>query len=417
MTPVINTTRPLHLFDGYGIELEYMVVDRGSLNVLPVVDKVLEQAAGRIVNEISHGSTAWSNELALHVIEIKTDGAVRALDGAGALLQQQVGEINNLLMPMNACLMPGSLHPWMDPFNELKLWPHEYNPVYAAFNRIFDCRGHGWANLQSTHLNLPFDGDEEFAKLHAALRLVLPLIPAMAASSPLADGEQKPYLDYRMETYRGNSLRIPSITGLIVPERVFSAATYRKQILEKIYADIRPHDPDGILQEEWMNARGLMARWDRCAIEVRVIDIQENPAADCAILEWIVELTRALVAGEWCDLATQMKFPEQDLYHILLDTICYGEHAGIGNQAYRALFGVEKNAMNAGGLCRHIFEKLSATHHFTAESRSHLELIFAEGSLSGRILKALPLHFSREDLFKVYERLCECLRDAHAFVP
>ena len=109
--------------------------------------------------------------------------------------------------------MPTAMHPWMDPHAEARLWPHEYNAVYAAFNRIFDCRGHGWSNLQSTHINLPFRGDEEFGRLHAAIRLVLPIIPGVAASSPAADGRLSGLLDSRLDAYRSNARRIPSISS------------------------------------------------------------------------------------------------------------------------------------------------------------------------------------------------------------
>ena len=43
--------------------------------------------------------------------------------------------------------------------------------IYDTFDRIFSCKGHGWANLQSMQINLPFRGDEEFARLHAAIRV------------------------------------------------------------------------------------------------------------------------------------------------------------------------------------------------------------------------------------------------------
>jgi hypothetical protein len=86
-------------------------------------------------------------------------------------------------------LLPTGAHPLMDPFTETRLWPHEHKEIYNLYNRIFDCRGHGWSNLQSTHLNLPFSGDAEFKKLHAAIRLLLPLIPALSASTPLLDGK------------------------------------------------------------------------------------------------------------------------------------------------------------------------------------------------------------------------------------
>ena len=68
----------LHLFEGYGIELEYMIVDRDTLDVLPVTDRVLEQVAGETVNEVERGPLGWSNELVLHVIELKTNGPVAA---------------------------------------------------------------------------------------------------------------------------------------------------------------------------------------------------------------------------------------------------------------------------------------------------------------------------------------------------
>ncbi len=96
--------------------------------------------------------------------------------------------INGVLEPLGARLMPSAMHPWMDPHREMVLWPHENSSIYEAFNRIFDCRGHGWANLQAVHLNLPFRGDAEFARLHAAIRVLLPLLPALAASSPFIDG-------------------------------------------------------------------------------------------------------------------------------------------------------------------------------------------------------------------------------------
>ena len=83
-----------------------------------------------------------------------------------------------LPQPVIARLLPTAMHPWMDPDRDLRLWPHEASAVYEAFNRIFSCRGHGWANLQSAHINLPFANDEEFGRLHAAIRAVLPIIPA-----------------------------------------------------------------------------------------------------------------------------------------------------------------------------------------------------------------------------------------------
>jgi carboxylate-amine ligase len=52
------------LFTKFGIELEYMLVRDDSLDVAPIADRILAQAAGRITNEVERGIMAWSNELA-----------------------------------------------------------------------------------------------------------------------------------------------------------------------------------------------------------------------------------------------------------------------------------------------------------------------------------------------------------------
>ncbi|MDZ7755680.1 glutamate-cysteine ligase family protein [Rhodohalobacter sp.] len=325
--------------------------------------------------------------------------------------------MDTLLEPFGARLMPGAAHPWMDPYNGVELWPHEYNPIYEAYNRIFNCSGHGWSNVQSTHLNLPFCGNEEFEKLHAALRLVLPLIPAMAASSPIADMEQKPFLDFRMEMYRTNSIKIPSITGLIVPEAIFSREAYQTEVLDKMYREIAPFDPDAILQEEWLNSRGLMPRWDRNSIEVRVMDVQECPKIDLAILEWVVAVTKLFISEDLYSLELQKSWHENELYPILLSTIQHGEKAVITNQKYLEIFGISASSVSAGELCEHIFQEFDSPSDYSSGTSEILNLIFDEGPLARRILNSLPQTFQKRDLENVYRQLCDCLKYGKPFIP
>ncbi len=233
----------LGLFQGFGVELEYMIVARDTLAVLPVTDLILQEAAGELADEVERGMLAWSNELVLHVIELKTNGPVTTLPGLAREFTRQSREINRLLEPYNGMLMPGAMHPWMNPDLETRLWPHGNRSIYAAYDRIFSCRGHGWSNLQSAHLNLPFSGDEEFGRLHAAIRLVLPLLPALAAASPVVNGRLTGLLDNRIEMYRVNQARIPSITGQVIPEAVFTPDAYRKTVLRDALPRYRPARP------------------------------------------------------------------------------------------------------------------------------------------------------------------------------
>jgi glutamate---cysteine ligase / carboxylate-amine ligase len=290
----MNRPLPFRLFERFGVELEYMIVDARTLAVLPVTDRVLHAVAGEYVSDVELGAVSWSNELALHVIELKTTDPAARLDGLAAEFQEHVVRINRLLEPLGGRLMPTAMHPWMDPHREMRLWPHDYSPVYEAFDRVFDCRGHGWANLQSVHLNLPFADDAQFARLHAAIRLLLPIMPALAASSPVMDGRATGRLDNRLEVYRHNARRVPRVSGAVIPEPVFSRQAYEQEILQPLYRDIAPLDPDGTLQFEWLNARGAIARFDRNTIEIRVLDVQECPRADLAVCRLLTDVLRAM---------------------------------------------------------------------------------------------------------------------------
>ena len=240
-----STLAPFGLFERYGVELEYMIVDRETLDVRPLADGLLADIAGHVTADVERGAITWSNELVNHVIELKLTDPAPALGNLAALFQADVRFINERLATRNAMLLPTGAHPWMDPHTETRLWPHEGREVYALYDRIFDCRGHGWANLQSTHLNLPFRGDAEFGRLHAAIRVLLPILPALSASTPVLEGRLSDFADVRLEVYRHNQDRIPSLTGVVIPEAVFTQADYHARIFAPIQRDVRPYDTEG----------------------------------------------------------------------------------------------------------------------------------------------------------------------------
>lgn len=406
----------LHLFEGFGIELEYMIVNATTLDVLPVSDHILHAVAGEYVTEVERGAIAWSNELVLHVIELKTNGPASSLHDLPELFQQHITSINTILAPLGGCLLPSAMHPWMDPQRDMHLWPHEYNPVYEAFHRIFDCRGHGWANLQSVHLNLPFANDDEFARLHAAIRLLLPLLPALAASSPFVESHASGLLDTRLEVYRSNARRVPSVSGQVIPEQVFNRQDYEEKLLQAIYRDIAPYDPAGILQYEWLNARGAIARFDRNAIEIRVLDIQECPLADLAICAAIVAVLQELMIERWSLLGEQQAWQVEPLSRLLLKTIRQAEQAIIDDEMYLAAFGVTgTGACTAGELWQHL---LQATRLLSTESlwATPLDHILRHGPLARRLLRATGPHPERVRLQEVYQRLRTCLATGTLFL-
>ena len=406
----------IHLFQGYGIELEYMIVDRDTLKVKPITDELIKHETGAYQSDFENGIVTWSNELVLHVVELKStrpESNFNALENAFA---ENIRRINGILTSSNAMLMPTAAHPFMDPMSETKIWPHENNEVYDIYNKIFDCRGHGWSNLQSTHLNLPFFDDEEFAKLHAAVRLILPLLPALCASSPILDGKLTGMLDTRLKYYKTNQAKIPSITGKVVPEAVFSKRNYLNTIYERIKSDIASYDPEHVLNPIWVNSRGAIPRFDRGSIEIRIMDIQECPAADVAILTLVIETIKSLVQEKFIDFDSQMRWRTDFLAQLLDKTSEKGQEVVIDDADYLRVFGFNGTRASAVELWSHIANRLVRNGNVAVSTgRREIDVVFKEGTLAQRILKALAGDYSHENIIRVYRRLSDCLAQNKMF--
>ncbi|HET7360434.1 MAG TPA: glutamate-cysteine ligase family protein [Salinimicrobium sp.] len=395
-----------HLFEVFGIELEYMLVNSVTFKVNPIVDKLLTKKNGFLTSDVENGKIEWSNELVAHVVELKTNGPTANLENLDALFAENIKEINQILKEFNSQLLSTAAHPLMHPENEMHLWEHHHSNIYALYNRIFNCHGHGWANVQSMHINLPFTGDEEFGRLHAAIRILLPIIPGLSASSPIFEGKYTGFKDARMQVYRTNQKEIPEMTGKVIPERVFCKEDYIEKIFKPINKAIKPYDTENILDKHFLNSRGAIARFDRNAIEIRVIDVQECPKADIAIAVLIVESLKYLVSEELIALEDQKKWHENDLLEILDLSIKDAESAIITNPAYLDVFDIQEPAsINEIWLKLYqcVKEEIPGSHQNT------IEFLLKNGSLSTRILKSLKSDFSEENILKTYRKLGKCL--------
>lgn len=403
------------LWQKYGIEMEYMIVDRDTLDVLPRADVPLGQGKnGEQLSDVEHGPIGLSNELVSHVLELKCANPVDSLKNLGKTFHKEVLVANEKLKSINAMLLPSAAHPFMDPAT-MQLWPYDCNEIYETYDRIFNCKGHGWANLQSTHINLSFNGDEEFGKLHAAIRALLPLIPAIAASSPFLDGEFCGYLDGRIETYRHNQDRVPSIAGLVIPEAAFTYDEYNQQIFEKVKADIAPYDTEHLLNHFFLNSRGAIARFDRGAIEIRLVDIQECPDADIAIAEWEVAALKGMVEGAFSRAsldAISKKVRALDtaaLAKILLDTTRFAEKTIIRDKAFLNVWGIDASEITAGEIVQHIFQIVNGK--ISSHSQELLRKMFHRGTLASALVKNVGADPGHDDFVWEYGRLARCLAE------
>lgn len=368
------------IFSVYGIEAEYMIVDKDTLMVNPIADKIIKELNhGKIVNEVELGKVSWSNELVNHVLEIKSTDPETDLENLELEFSKSIQHINSLLEKYNAVLMPTAMHPWFDPDKETMLWPHGQREIYKLYDEIFNCKGHGWSNLQSVHINFPYSSEAEFRVLHSSIRCVLPMIASLAASSPYFAGQKGNFACNRLAFYEKNQAKIPSIIGNIIPE-VFKTTGEYKEMLKTVYADISKYDNAKTLQHPWLNSRAAIPKFDVGAVEIRLMDIQESPYMDFTLIHLIIAIVKETAAKS---IDSIEHFSDHALRLIYDETKKFSPQ--VDNSDYFAFFGIEN--------CHEFHEfkvKLIDSYipKLPERYKKGLEMLKQQGNLATRLSKS-----------------------------
>jgi hypothetical protein len=204
------------------------------------------------------------------------------------------------------------------------------------------------------------------------------------------------------------------VIGQVIPETVNSRAEYAARIMAPIYRDIAPLDSAGVLQREWLNARGAIPRFDRDAIEIRVIDVQECPQADLAIAAAATAVIRSLYDDRWSSLGAQQAIGTDSLTQILHACIRDADQAVIDNSGYLQVLGLSDRQYRAGELWHNLIYRTGLNRStFWVDT---LRVILEHGPLARRILRAIGPACGRTQLHEVYRKLSDCLESGKMFV-
>ena len=185
-----------------------------------------------------------------------------------------------------------------------------------------------------------------------------------------------------------------------------------------------------------MNSRGAIARFDRGAIEIRLVDIQECPNADIAIAELEIATLKAIVNGKFAasrenaaNAASANSVPHTlkeyreflrnfdttRLAELLAKTTKDAENATIDWQEYLSVFGmnfattsaIPNTAITAGDIWKHIYSVVK--NDLTEVSQSFMEKMLERGTLSSALYKALGDAPAHEAFVTEYKKLADCL--------
>jgi carboxylate-amine ligase len=356
----------------------------------------------------------FSNELAAHVFEIKTLTPQKNLTQAEAGLGQGLRYFTQVLQEQfGVRLLPTGMHPFMLP-SETTLWRRAGRQIYRTYARLFPIHEHGWLNIQSCHVNLPFGTEQETVVLHNAIACLLPYLPALAASSPLYEGALGPHVDNRLTFYRTNQKRIPQITGQVIPEFMASYQQYRGEVLQPIYRALDGLSAGARLKHEWVNSRGAILRFNRRAIEIRVLDTQECIKMDIAITVFIRGALKRIVRQLQREA---LALPEHAM--LVQD---FNSVVARGSRARVYATHLRPPSDRSGSLTtprKVLLRLLEYAQEETPEvERSYLPLVekrIRGGNLSERIIRAIQQRGGRGQsqgvaaIRSVYQELMECL--------
>ncbi len=406
--------RPYAAYEVTGLELEYPVVDR-DLNVLPVVAEVLAALAGRPTSDVALGRVGLSNELVDHVLELKNEVPHRSLARAEDDLVEGIRRVGLLLdTRFRARLLPGGMHPWLDP-RRTSRWQRSNRRIYDTYARLFDLQTHGWANVQAVHVNLPFGSPAQATTMLNAARLLVPYLPALAASSPLVEGELTGRIDNRVAWLLEHQARMPESMDRLVPAPLARFSDYRRDVLAPMYAAVDRIPGAEALRHEFLNARGAVFKASRASMELRILDVQECVAMDVAIACFSRRALRDL--GHRLDRGALPAAPQALLEADLAAVARDGSRARVHAPHLPGLPRDAAGQTTAQAVLGWHLEQID--HRAPADARRYLDLVapvVAEGSLSERIIAALSPHVDDDEAFteaarRIWIELADCLLD------
>ena len=347
----------------------------------------------------------FGKELQSHVAEFKANVPFYSPETFEENMQKAALEIADFVeRKHDAQLLGTGMHPLLR-LEEAKVWSHRDRKIYEALSRIFNFYQHGWLNIQAFQLNLSYGNEKEAMQLHKVLANLLPYIPAISASSPIYESKISEYADSRLHFYRINQKEIPSMTGNIIPEYVRSFKEYRQITVNRYTGELQKLNAPGcLLNKEWLNSRGAVFRFDRKAIEIRIMDEQECIKADVALSCFIRACLRGML------LQSEPYLPRKVLIEDLKSVIKDGLEAKVQHP----------RGPTARDVCRYYFR--IALENASVEEKTYLPIVrkrIEEGSLSNLIRRDVLKKAQKTDLGEailgIYSKLAKNLRENEVY--
>ena len=246
-----------------GIEEEFAILDQDSLDLAPKFELLKSSAA-----EGSDLAASIAGELVLSEIEIRS-GKGRDVHHAQEMQRRNREELFALADSQGLALAATGTHPWANYLDQKIIDTDHYRRVEH------DLRWVAWRNTTfSLHVHVGVQGADRAVRVCDRLRVVLPDLLAMSASSPFLDGRDSGLHSIRTQTFTKSFPRCG------IPDAYGGWASFR-DYLETLLA------VNSIVEytQVWWSVRPHLSFG---TVEVRICDAQPTGPESEALAQLIV---------------------------------------------------------------------------------------------------------------------------------
>jgi carboxylate-amine ligase len=234
-TPVFRNSKAYTL----GVELEFQLLDRGTLDLAPRVHTILNDL-------VPEGSDRIVPEFLQSIIELQT-GVCDSVDDAAVDLGRIIHLVEDVAEREDCMLYSASLHPFAEPAAQLVTEGERYQRIMDELQLV----GHQFIT-QGMHVHVGMADGDTAVRVCDIIQPYLPVLLALSTSSPFFCGQDTGFHSYRTKLFE--ALPLAGIAGYLgswqgYVDEVCSLREHQAiEQLKDLWWDVRPSPGFGTVE-------------------------------------------------------------------------------------------------------------------------------------------------------------------------
>ena len=349
----------------------------------------------------------------LHRLSLRVEPPGSRLAGIHRVVVPKLAKLRTVLGSLRARVLPTGMHPLLDPVSGVRTWKFPEGDPRNAMRWLVNRSSHAWSNVAGVRFAVGWSDEEQLRDLLRVCRLLVPIAPALAASSPLAVGEYSGYQSTRVESMRQPGGSLASLVGSFVPEPAYTESAYRKEVLQPVQREIEAVVEGLEIDIEEFDRRGAVLQPSRRRVLVRALDAQECLSANLAVSLAFASVLRGVMATGVASHHREIR--QSSLVRTLRACARLADDAVLDDEEYLEVLGMHPGPITAAEVWLNLIDRYPPNVDHDPSVRAALRVYLEQGSLASRIRASLGESPSPSGIRRVYRELCEGFDDDRSF--